>query len=293
MTDLPSPAGALPRRAGVGLKPQHYAPLLEQPSDSVRPFWVEIHPQNYFRDGGASRHWLSRVADVFPVSFHSTGLSLGSADGPDLDQLERLARLMADIPAASVSDHLSWSRTAGEYFPDLLPIPYTPDSLDQMCASVDLVQQRLGRLMLVENPSRMLAFRGDSMDEVDFMTRLCAATGCGILLDINNVIVSAINVGIDAQAYLDAVDPALVGEIHLAGHSREEHDSGPLAIDDHGSAISEDCWDHYERFIARAGPIPTLIERDNNIPTLDELLAEAMRADSILTAYQKDASIAA
>ncbi|MEQ1687642.1 MAG: DUF692 domain-containing protein [Sphingopyxis sp.] len=286
MTKSVNPACApLPPRAGIGLKPQHYTPLLDGLNDAVRPFWVEVHPQNYFHDGGVSRHWLSRVAEAVPVSFHSTGLSLGSADGPDIDQLERLARLCDAVPAASVSDHVSWSRTAHTYFPDLLPLPYTEQSLERMAASVGQVQDRLHRRILVENPSRMLAFADDTMAEEAFIARLCARAGCGLLLDINNIVVSATNIGIDAAAYLDAIDPALVGEIHLAGHAVEHHDIGPLAIDDHGSAVGETCWALYADYIGRAGPIPTLIERDNDVPEYAVLIAEARRADHVLRAH--------
>ncbi len=281
-TSNPTPA-KLPERAGVGIKPQHYAPLLEGLSAAVRPLWVEIHPQNFFHAGGPSRHWLARIADALPVSFHSTGLSLGSADGPDLHQLDMLARLMADVPAASVSDHLSWSRSGTETFPDLLPLPYTEESLDRLAASISIVQDRLGRQMLVENPSRMVAFRDDRMHEVDFLHRLCAQTGCGLLLDINNVIVSSVNTGIAVGDYLDAIDADLVGEIHLAGHTREAHDVGVIAIDDHGSPVSDECWAHYAAFIGRAGPKPTLIERDNAVPDFATLIAEVARADRILT----------
>lgn len=273
----------LPERAGVGIKPQHYAPLLEGDPTTVRPLWVEIHPQNFFHAGGPSRYWLARIADALPVSFHSTGLSLGSADGPDMLQLDMLERLLGEVPAACVSDHASWSRTGAEMFPDLLPLPYTDDSLDRLAQSIACVQHRLSRRILVENPSRMVAFRDDTMDEVDFLHRLCAYTGCGLLLDINNVIVSSVNTGIDVATYLGAVNPALVGEIHLAGHSREIHDVGVIAIDDHGSAISDECWVHYERFIARAGPKPTLIERDNDIPDFAALMREVREADAILT----------
>lgn len=279
---LTIPPLALPKRAGIGLKPQHYAPLLDGHADAVRPLWVEIHPQNYFYEGGASRHWLARVAEQMPVSFHSVGLSLGSADGPDLEQLDWLVRLAAAVPPASFSDHVSWSRSAHDYFPDLLPLPYTQASLARMIESVELVQDRLRRPILVENPSRMLAFAGDTMEEEDFIVRLCHATGCGLLLDINNIVVSATNIGIDARRYLATIDAALVGEIHLAGHKRELHEAGPLAIDDHGSPVGEMCWALYCEFIARAGPLPTLIERDNDIPAYNVLVAEAMRADELL-----------
>ncbi|MEQ1510560.1 MAG: DUF692 domain-containing protein [Sphingopyxis sp.] len=285
MTKMACSDSVLPQRAGIGLKPQHYAPLLDGLNDAVRPFWVEIHPQNYFHAGGVSRHWLEQVADALPISFHSTGLSLGSVDGPDMAQLTWLARLCDAVPAASVSDHISWSRTAHEYFPDLLPIPYTAESLERMVASVGQVQDRLRRAILVENPSRMLAFAGDTWEEPEFVARLCERAGCGLLLDINNIVVSATNIGVDATTYLGAIDPAIVGEIHLAGHAIEHHDIGPLAIDDHGSAIGEACWALYTDYIGRAGPTPTLIERDNDVPAYDVLIAETSRADHILCAH--------
>jgi uncharacterized protein (UPF0276 family) len=271
----------------VGLKPQHYPFALERVSVSIddpqfAPAWFEVHPQNYFCAGGPPHRWLTAFAEVAPLSFHSVGLSLGSEDGVNLAELEQLAALCERYEPAMVSDHLSWSGSASNRYPDLLPVPYTNEALDHFVAQVSRVQDRLGRTMLIENPSRYLAFAGDTMDEADFLHALCARTGCRLLLDINNIEVSATNLGLDADAMVDAIDPALVGEIHLAGHAHEDHGHGPLLIDDHGSAVTHETWRLFERFAERAGPCPVLIEWDTNVPEFDALLAEAATADAIM-----------
>jgi uncharacterized protein len=281
------PSSPLPLRAGVGLKPQHYALALEHVSASIddpqsAPAWFEVHPQNYFCAGGPPHRWLTAFAEAAPLSFHSVGLSLGSADGVNIDELEALAALCARYEPAMVSDHLSWSGSASNRYPDLLPVPYTAEALDHFAAQVSRVQDRLGRTMLVENPSRYLAFAGDTMDEAAFLHALCARTGCGLLLDINNIEVSATNLGLDPDAMLEAINPELVGEVHLAGHAREDHDHGPLLIDDHGSEVSPETWRLFERFADRAGPVPVLIEWDTNVPEFGVLVAEAATADAIL-----------
>jgi len=281
------PAPSLTPRVGIGLKPEHYVAMLEacNGAGGVRTNWVEVHPQNYFCAGGPPHRWLTAVAEHVPLSFHSTALSLGSADGPDAWELDQLAALVARYQPASVSDHLSWSNAGGEKFPDLLPVPYTMEALERLIANIDRVQTRLKRAILIENPSRYLAFADDALDEVDFLHELCARAGCGLLLDINNVDVSATNLGFDAATYLSTLDASLVGEIHLAGHATDVFNDGTiLKIDDHGAAISETCWSLYAAFIARSGRRPTLIERDTNIPTYDDLMAEACHAEMIMEA---------
>jgi uncharacterized protein (UPF0276 family) len=273
---------SLPPLAGIGLKSVHYNNVLDDSAAAKRPSWVEVHPQNYFGDGGPAHRWLTAIAGVYPLSFHSVGLSLGSADGLNRDDLERIAALCDRYQPAMVSDHLSWSGNAHDRYPDLLPLPYTREALDHLVGEIGKVQDRLQRTILIENPSRYLSYRDDEMSETDFIHALCKQSGCGLLFDINNVEVSATNVGLDMEAYIDAIDPAIVGEIHLAGHAREEHDSGPLLIDDHGSIVSNVTWNLYRRFIARAGPKPTLIEWDSNIPEYDVLMAEVAKADKIL-----------
>jgi uncharacterized protein len=269
---------SLPPLVGIGLKPQHYGALLNPDSPSGRPDWVEVHPQNYFGDGGPPHRWLTAIAEFYPLSFHSVGLSLGSADGLNGHDLDRLETLCERYQPASISDHLSFSGNAHNRFADLLPVPYTRASLDHFAAEISKVQDRLNRCLLIENPSRYLAYQGDEMDEVEFIKRLIAKTGCGLLFDINNVEVSATNLGFSAQAYVDSINPNWVGEIHLAGHAVEHHDSGPLLIDDHGSRVSDTTWNLYRHFIDRAGPKPTLIEWDTDVPTLGDLMAEADKA---------------
>ena len=273
---------ALPPSVGMGLKPQHYEALLDPDSPSGKPAWVEVHPQNYFGDGGPPHRWLTAISELYPLSFHSVGLSLGSADGLNGHDLDRLTLLCERYQAVSVSDHLSFSGNAHNRFADLLPIPYTQASLDHFAAEIDKVQGRLKRHILVENPSRYLAYQGDEMSEVEFIERLISKSGCGLLFDINNVEVSATNLGFSAHAYVDAIDPDWVGEIHLAGHAVEHHDSGPLLIDDHGSQVTEAAWSLYRRFIDRAGAKPTLIEWDTDIPDYAALMAELGKAQMVV-----------
>src|SRR3546814_295195 len=219
------------------------------------------------------------------MSFHSVGLSLGSAAGVDRDELEALAGLCRRYDPAMVSDHLSWSNGPDDKFPDLLPIPYSRAALDHFTTEVGRVQDRLLRSILIENPSRYLVYAGDDWSEVDFLHELCRRSGCGLLLDINNVEVSAFNLGLDPVAWLDAFDPRLVGEIHVAGHAIKDDDmGGTIAIDDHGSPVRASCWDLLARFLDRAGPKPVLVEWDSDIPDYPTLIAGAVKADAILRA---------
>lgn len=273
---------SLPPRTGIGLKPQHYDAILDAEHPLGRPFWIEVHPQNYFGDGGPPHRWLSAIAELLPISFHSVGLSLGSAEGLNSSDLEKLALLCERYRPAMVSDHLSFSGNAHDRFADLLPIPYTQDSLNHFASQVDRVQDRLGRQMLIENPSCYLAYRDNQMSETEFLGELISRTNCRLLLDINNIVVTTGNLGGAAEDYLAAIDPDWVGEIHLAGHATEQHESGPLYIDDHGSAVSARVWELYAGFIQRAGPTPTLIEWDTDVPDYATLIAEAAKADAVL-----------
>lgn len=288
LADMDTPkAPLLPPCVGVSLKPQHYVQALGDLSASTpipagRPAWFEVHPQNYFGAGGPPHRWLSAFAAKIPLSFHSVGLSLGSAEGVNLAELERLAALCDHYAPAMVSDHLSWSGSASNRYPDLLPVPYTQAALDHFAVQVARVQDRLGRMILIENPSRYLAFADDEMTEAAFLHALCTRAGCGLLLDINNIEVSATNLGLDAAAMVDGIDPALVGEVHLAGHACEDHAHGTLLIDDHGSPVTDTTWRLFQRFVQRAGPRPTLIEWDTDVPAFDVLLAEAAKAEAIL-----------
>lgn len=281
------PPTELPPLAGIGLKPQHYSQALQSVSASISgpkeaPGWLEVHPQNYFGAGGPPHRWLTAIAAHFPLSFHSVGLSLGSAAGCDRHELEQLVVLCDRYEPAMVSDHLSWSGSANNRYPDLLPVPYTDEVLGHFVTQVSIVQDRLKRRILIENPSRYLAFAGDDMDEVAFLHLLCELSGCGLLLDINNVEVSATNLGFDPMAYIDAIEPKLVGEIHLAGHAREDHPDGPVLIDDHGSAVSDVTWAMFARFVWRAGRKSALVEWDTDVPTYEVLVGEAQKAEAIM-----------
>jgi uncharacterized protein len=275
-TDSPSP------EVGIGLKPQHYDAILDPTHPHGRPGWIEVHPQNYFGDGGPPHRWLTAISEILPVSFHSVGLSLGSADGLMADQLEKLALLCERYRPALVSDHLSFSGNAHDRFADLLPIPYTHEALDHFAVQVNHVQQRLGRQMLIENPSCYLAYAHNDMCETDFLIALTQRTACGLLLDINNIVVSTGNLGGSAQGWLERIDPEVVGEIHLAGHATEMHENGPLHIDDHGSAVGDAVWALYAGFIAAYGARPTLVEWDTDVPDYAVLMAEVEKASAIL-----------
>jgi len=265
--------------AGIGLRARHVGELLDR-----RPVvpWVEVHAENYMANAAALAS-LKEVRRSYPVALHGVGLSLGSAGPLDLRHLERLARLVESIEPCVVSEHLSWSGSGGVYLNHLLPLPYTPETLRVVVEHVGQVQERLGRRILVENPSSYLRFRHSSIPEAEFLGELVRRTGCGLLCDVNNVYVSAWNVGLDAEAYLAALPAGAVGEIHLAGHAVNDADGVNLLIDDHGSPVSPAVWKLYRQALERFGPVPTLIEWDTDIPALDVLLAEAHKADGIFT----------
>lgn len=268
--------------AGVGLRfPHHQAFVDTRPSIG----WLEVHTENYM-GGGAPLRYLETLRRDYPVSFHGVGLSLGSADGLDADHLDRLERVIERIEPTLVSEHLSWSIIGQTYLADLLPLPMTEEALAVVCRHVDQVQTRLGRPILVENPSTYLQFRHSTIPEWEFLAQVAARTGCGILCDVNNIFVSAQNHGWDASAYLRGLPPAKIGEIHLAGHSVTTLDSGAaLRIDDHGSRVDSAVWALYGEALACFGPVPTLIEWDTNIPPLEVLLDEAAQAGRCLAHF--------
>ena len=276
--DAMTAAGVPPARAGVGLRARHVAELL-----AARPAvpWLEVHPENYMA-GGAALTSLEAVRREYPIALHGVGLSLGSAGAIDGGHLARLAALVDRIEPCLVSEHLSWSTTDGAYLNSLLPLPYTEESLAVMAEHVHEVQDALGRSILVENPSSYLRFRHSTIEEPDFLGELVRRTGCGLLCDINNVYVSARNLGFAAAAYLDALPADAVSEIHLAGHAENEADGRPMLIDDHGSPVAPPVWDLFRHAIRRFGPVPTLIEWDTDVPALSALLSEARIAEDIL-----------
>ncbi|MBB4517499.1 MNIO family bufferin maturase [Paraburkholderia fungorum] len=274
-----APAGSIPASAGVGLRfANHQAFVDTRPSVG----WLEVHTENYM-GGGTPLRYLETLRGDYPVSLHGVGLSLGSADELDAAHLDRLLRAVERIEPHLISEHLSWSVIGQTYLADLLPLPMTEEALDVVCRHVDQTQAGLRRQILVENPSTYLQFSHSTIPEWEFLSNVAARTGCGILCDVNNIYVSAQNHGWDALTYLQALPPAAIGEIHLAGHSVTTLDSGAtLRIDDHGSRVAPAVWALYEAALARFGAVPTLVEWDTNIPSLDVLLDEAAHAGRYL-----------
>jgi len=275
---------SLPAATGVGYKPQHFSSILAG-ADPVK--WLEIHAENYMGAGGRPIAQLRALSERFPLSVHGVGLSIGGEGRLDPDHLARLKHLIDWLNPASFSEHLAWSTHdidgAGGYFNDLLPLPYTDATLTRICAHVSEVQETLGRTMLLENPSSYLVFNESTWDEVAFLREVSRRTGCGLLLDVNNVFVSATNLNLDPRAYIDTFDHVAVGEIHLGGHDEDEDDHGaPLLIDSHGREIADPVWALYAHTIAVGGPKPTLIEWDNDVPAWDVLAREAVRAATLL-----------
>ncbi len=267
--------------AGLGLRPPHYADA----ADAAAPgLWFEVHSENYMVDGGPRLAWLETIRTRHPLSLHGVGLSLGADADPDPDHLARLDRLVQRFEPFVVSEHLAWSTWNGIYSPDLLPIPRSHEALERIVANVQRTQDAIKRAILLENPSHYLAIPGHHYDEIEFLSELCRRTGCGLLLDVNNVYVSANNLGFDANAYLDAFPGRHVAELHLAGHCADPNLGDALLIDSHNAPVCAAVWRLYARLIARIGPRPTLIERDDDLPAFDVLLAERNRADCLLRA---------
>ena len=270
----------LPARPGVGYKPQHFAAIMADPGPIG---WLEIHAENYMGDGGRPLAQLRHLAAQFPISVHGVGLSIGGADALDRDHLARLRHLCDWLNPASFSEHLAWSTHDGTYLNDLLPLPYTDATLARVCDHVDQVQAALGRRMLLENPSSYLAFAETTMSEVDFLTEIAGRTGCGLLLDVNNVYISAINQRVDPMATINAFPLDLVGEVHLGGHDQDRAEDGAiLLIDSHARPVVDPVWALYAAVIAEGGARPTLIEWDNDVPEWPVLAAEAALAARVL-----------
>ncbi|MBP2296085.1 MNIO family bufferin maturase [Azospirillum rugosum] len=283
--DTPRTVSPLPARAGVGLRHRHVAEFLTtHPSIA----WIEVHSETYLAAGGPRLRALEAIRRDYPLSCHGVGLSLGSADGVDPLHLTRLAALYARLQPELVSDHLAWSSIGGAYLNDLLPLPYTEEALDTVRRNIERVQEALKRPILVENPSRYLNFAESTIPEAEFLAELSHRTGCGLLLDVNNLHVSAHNVGIDPRAWLDALPAQAVGEIHVAGHAVHDTGCGTLLIDDHGSAVADPVWTLLDEALRRVGPRPVLVEWDTRVPELPVLLAEAERADRRIQAARDE-----
>lgn len=274
------------RRAGIGLRSPHYQAIL---ASSPYVSFLEVHSENFFSDGGSPLKYLARFREDYPISTHGVGLSLGSTDPLDPAHLKKLKRLVDAIEPTLVSEHLCWVGVNGRFLNDLLPLPYTEESLEHVVNRVGELQDYLKRPVLVENVSSYLEFVDSTIPEWEFVREVASRSGCQILLDVNNIYVNAINHGFDARQYLDTIQPGSVGEIHLAGFQ----DTGEVLIDTHGSAVCDEVWALYDHAISRFGAVPTLVEWDTDIPALDVLLAEAEKANHILAAHSPEVNRAA
>ncbi|MDA8485680.1 DUF692 domain-containing protein [Pseudomonas resinovorans] len=279
-----APAAQLPARAGIGLKSQHHRDVLDARPDLG---FFEVHAENYMVEGGPFHHYLGVIRQDYPLSIHGVGLSIGADQPLDKAHLDRLATLLGRYQPESFSEHLAWS-THGDFFlNDLLPLAYDRASLERVCGHIDQVQDHLQRRMLLENPATYLEFDSSSLDEAEFIAEVVKRTGCGLLLDLNNAYVTCTNHNRDVRAYLNALPLHAVGEIHLAGFAEDRDAAGArLLIDHHGSPVDAAVWSLYDEMISRIGPLPTLIERDNDIPALAVLVREAQQAEQRLRQEQ-------
>ena len=275
-------SSSLPRRAGVGFKPEHFADILSEPQPLG---FFEIHAENYMGAGGPPHAQLGKLREDFALSIHGVGLSIGSMQPLDRDHLVRLKTLCDRYQPESFSEHLAWSTHDSVFLNDLLPLPYTQETLDRVVEHVGQVQDALGRQMLLENPATYLLFEDSTIEETDFLTTVARRTGCGLLLDINNVFVAATNHNLDPYDYIGRFPLDAVREIHLSGHSETIDDLGaPLLIDSHDTPVKDPVWVLYETVIGRIGPVASLVEWDNDVPAWSVLRGEALAAQHILNA---------
>ena len=276
--------GPIPARTGIGLRAQHYQDILQTLPDVG---WMEVHSENYFGEGGKPLYYLEKISEHYPISLHGVGMSIGSTDKINYSHLHKLKALISRFQPFLISEHLSWGSFKGRYFNDLFPMPYTDEALLHMVNQVNLVQDYLNRQILIENVSSYLEFECSSIPEWEFISELAQRTGCGILLDINNIFVNACNHEIDARQFIDAIPVKHVKEMHLAGHTRKQFDDGTtILIDTHNKPVISEVWALYESATHRFRDVPTLIEWDTDLPALSVLLAEADKADQIQLATQ-------
>jgi uncharacterized protein (UPF0276 family) len=281
------PGGPIPARAGIGLRSPHHELLLQE-----RPGvgWIEAHTENYFQDGGPQVRALERARALYPLSLHGVGLGLGSADAIDREHLRRVRRAVDRFEPALVSEHACWGHSGGEHFNDLLPLPLTEEAVHHLSARIREVQDVLGRRILIENLSSYLAFADSQLEEWEFLGAVVQESGCGLLLDVNNIYVNSVNLGLDAERYLAGVPHEAVLEIHLAGHLRRQVGDRELLIDDHGSRVHPEVWRLYELALRHCGPVATLIEWDTDVPALETLVEEARLADRCLERVRERAA---
>ena len=281
----------LPSRSGVGLKPEHYRTILDTRPDIG---FFEVHAENYMGAGGPPHRYLTAVRENYPLSLHGVGLSIGADRPLDRDHLERLKGLIARYQPVQFSEHLAWSTHDAGFLNDLLPVPYTAQSLSRICDHIDEVQDTLAHQMLLENPSTYVAFAESTYDEIDFISEVVARTGCGLLFDVNNVFVASTNQEWDPVTYVNRYPLSHVREIHLAGFTPQIDDVGrPLLIDTHDRLVDDVVWDLYRQTISLTGPIPTLIEWDADVPDWDTLFSEAQRAEAIMVSSGRTTKVAA
>lgn len=286
-TDLPSSFFPCPpdvpsdEPAGLGLRYPYYQEILDRPPAVG---WMEVHPENYF-GGGVHRHFLTKIRERYPLSLHAVGLSLGSTDPVNEHHLRQFKELINIYQPFIVSDHASWSASGNAHLNDLLPLPYTSETLDSLCRNIERTQDFFGRKILVENPSTYVAFKNNTMTEYEFMNEAARRTGCALLLDINNIYVQSRNHGFDAYEYIDAINVLAVGEMHLAGHTERPAGDGVIVVDTHNRPVRDSVWDLYIHAVKRFGRVPTLIEWDQDFPSLDVLVGEANKARQILMTH--------
>lgn len=277
----------IPNRCGIGLRAEHYRDLLAQHPALA---FIEVHSENYFGAGGAPHYFLEQARARYPLSLHGVGLSLGSSDPLNREHLGRLKTLIQRYQPALVSDHLSWSSVGGVFLNDLLPLPYTEETLAHFSTRVSEAQDFLGCQLLIENPSSYLEYTESSIPEPEFLAAVVRASGCGLLLDVNNIYVSSQNHGFDPHRYLEAIPGAAVREMHLAGYTVNRYPEGDMLIDSHNALVSEPVWALYAHSIRKIGPRPSLIEWDSDLPPLTTLIGQAEQAEAILIRETADAA---
>lgn len=288
----PSPASRYHNEAvqgvGIGLRHRHFDLF----NGNARPDvpWLEVHTENFFSSGSAASQHLLSIREHYPLSLHCVGLSLGSAEPVDATHLARVKECVERYEPTLVSDHVSWNMANHTHLPDLLPVPYTEEALEALVRNIQQTQEYLGRTILIENPSSYLSFTESHIPEPEFLMEAAKRSGCQLLLDINNIAVTAHNHGLDAAAYIDSIDPDYVKEIHLAGYAVQEVEGQARYIDDHGARVYPEVWELYDYALARLGAVPTLIEWDTHVPELAVLLEEKTKADNVMTARFSDAS---
>ena len=279
---------SLPVGAGVSFKAQHGAEAL---ATNEAALWFEVHTENYFIDGGPRLRQLEQLRHHAALSLHGVAGSLGGFEATPVEHLEQVKRLVERLQPAQVSEHAVWSRFGGHYFADLLPLPRTSEALNQLCTGVQRYQDAIGRSILIENPTNYLPLSTE-MDEPDFLAEICRRTGCGLLLDINNVYLSERNCGVDARCYVEQLDSSLIGEIHIAGFDIDPKFGEALLIDSHAAEVSEPVWSLLDFTLDTHGVKPVLLERDGNIPAFSELLVERRRAQAVIDRFESEQNCA-